>query len=211
VAACLAASTPGARACETALLLAIDVSNSVDPGEYRLQVDGTADALLDPEVREAILLGEVMLSVVQWSGETDQELSIPWTTLRTEADIAAFSEQVRNMRRAFIQSNTAPGDAIRFALAQMGQVVHCTRRIIDISGDGAQNAGSGTPAARREAERLGVTINGIAIESIGVSITQFYLRSVVTRHGFVVTARRHIDYPRAIREKIKRELARVTG
>lgn len=211
MAACLAASTLAARACETALLLAIDVSNSVDPGEYRLQVDGTADALLDPEVREAILLGEVTLSVMQWSGETDQEMSIPWTTLRTEADIAAFSDRVRNMRRAFIQSNTAPGDAIRFALAQMGQVAGCTRRIIDISGDGAQNAGSGTPAARREAERLGVTINGIAIESIGVSITQFYLRSVVTQHGFVVTARRHTDYPRAIKEKIKRELARVTG
>lgn len=200
-----------ARACDTALMLAIDVSNSVDPGEYRLQVDGMADALLDPEVREALLEGAVTLSVLQWSGEADQELSIPWTEMRTEADIIAFSQQARAMRRAFIQSNTAPGNAIQFALNRMGAVSHCTRRILDVSGDGAANAGSGTAAARQTAERRGVTINGIAIESIGVSITQFYLRSVVTRHGFVITARRHTDYPRAIREKIIRELARVTG
>jgi Ca-activated chloride channel homolog len=211
LAATVAAAAPPARACETALLLAIDVSNSVDPAEYRLQTDGTADALLDPEVREAILQGPVMLSVMQWSGKADQEISIPWTEIQTEADIIAFSQAARDMRRAFIQSNTAPGDAILHALRQMGQVVHCNRRIIDISGDGSANAGSDTRAARREAERLGVTINGIAIESIGVAITQYYLRQLVTRHGFVITARRHSDYPRAIREKIIRELARVTG
>jgi Ca-activated chloride channel family protein len=200
-----------ARACETALLLAVDVSNSVDVAEYRLQADGMADAFLDPEVREAILQGEVMLSVMQWSGEDDQEMSIPWTTLRTEAEITAFAERARGLRRAFIQSNTAPGDAIAYALRQMGAAVHCTRRIIDISGDGPENAGRPTALARREAERLGVMINAIAIESIGVSTTQYYLRNVVTRQGFVVTARRHADYARAIREKIKRELARVTG
>jgi Ca-activated chloride channel family protein len=211
LAAILAAAAPGARACETALLLAIDVSNSVDPAEYRLQTDGTADALLDPEVREALLRGPVMLSVMQWSGEDDQEMSIPWTEIRSGADIAAFSKAARDMRRAFIQSNTAPGDAILHALRQMGQVVHCKHRIIDISGDGSANAGSETAAARREAERLGVTINGIAIEAIGVAITQYYLRQLVTQHGFVITARRHSDYPRAIREKIIRELAQVTG
>ncbi|MGI1661689.1 DUF1194 domain-containing protein [Palleronia sp. KMU-117] len=207
----LAGAALPARACETALLLAVDVSNSVDVAEYRLQADGMAEAFLDPEVREAILQGEVMLAVMQWSGEADQEMSIPWTTLRTEAEITAFAERARGLRRAFIQSNTAPGDAIAFALGQMGAAAHCTRRIIDISGDGPENAGRPTAAARREAERLGVMINAIAIESIGVSTTQYYLRNVVTRAGFVVTARRHGDYARAIREKIKRELARVTG
>jgi Ca-activated chloride channel family protein len=206
-----APAADSAGACETALLLAVDVSNSVDPAEYRLQVDGMADALLDPGVRDAILQGEVRLAVVQWSGAAEQELSIPWTTLRTEGEIDAFAARARALDRAFIQSNTAPGDAILFALDRMAEVAACTRRIIDISGDGPENAGTPTGHARRAAERAGVLINAIAIEDIGVSTTQYYLRNVVTSTGFVLTARRHTDYPRAIREKIKRELARVTG
>jgi len=192
-------------------MLSVDVSNSVDFGEYRLQIDGMADALLDPEIRDALLQGQVMLSVMQWSGEDDQLISLPWTQMRTEADIAAFSQAARNLPRAFIQSNTAPGDAILFAIEQFRAVSQCNRHVLDVSGDGSANAGTGTAAARREAERRGVMINGIAIESLGVSITQFYLRNVVTQYGFVITARRHNDYPRAIREKIKRELTRVTG
>ena len=200
-----------ARACETALLLAIDVSNSVDVAEYRLQVDGMADALLDPEIREILVRGQVALSVMQWSGVDQQAMSIPWRRMETPADVAAFAVDARNMRRAFINSNTAPGDAIRAALRQFGPVGDCGRHIIDVSGDGPENAGTGTPAARRAAELNGVIINGIAIESLGVSITQFYRRSVITQYGFVITARRHEDYPRAIREKILRELTKVTG
>ena len=210
--AALALSATGlARACDTALLLAIDVSNSVDIAEYRLQVDGMADALLDPEIREVLLNGQVALSVMQWSGVEQQDMSIPWRRMVTAADVAAFARDARNMRRAYIASNTAPGDAIRAALRQFDPVEDCARHIIDISGDGPENAGSGTPAARREAELRGVIINGIAIESIGVSITQYYQRSVITQYGFVITARRHRDYPRAIREKILRELTKVTG
>ena len=210
VAIALSATAPS-RACETALLLAIDVSNSVDIAEYRLQVDGMADALLDPEIREVMLRGRVALSVMQWSGVDQQVLSIPWRRMETPADVAAFALEARNMRRAYIASNTAPGDAIRAALRQFEPVEDCARHIIDISGDGPENAGSGTPAARREAELRGVVINGIAIESIGLSITQYYRRAIVTRYGFVITARRHRDYPRAIREKILRELTMVIG
>jgi Ca-activated chloride channel family protein len=199
------------RACETALLLSVDVSNSVDVGEYRLQVDGMADALLDPEIRDALLQGQVMLSVMQWSGEDDQQISLPWTQMRSEADILAFSQAARNLKRAFIQSNTAPGNAIRHAITQFERVPQCIRHVLDVSGDGAANAGTGTAAARRAAEQRGIMINGIAIESLGVSITQYYRRNVITQYGFVITARRHSDYPRAIREKIKRELTRVTG
>ena len=62
-----------AQACETALVLTIDVSNSIDPGEYRVQADGMADALQDPEIIEAMVQGEVAIAVVQWSGEDRQE------------------------------------------------------------------------------------------------------------------------------------------
>ena len=56
-----------------------------------------------------------------------------------------------------------------------------------------------------------MTINGIAIESMGIALTTYFSRSVITRDGFVITARRHLDYPRAIREKILREVSRIFG
>ncbi|AKS45842.1 Ca-activated chloride channel family protein [Octadecabacter temperatus] len=200
-----------AIACDTALMLTIDVSNSIDPVEYRLQTDGMADAVLDAEVSEALIQGQVAVAVIQWSGVDRQELSIPWRQLRSTADVQAFAVYARTMPRAFVQSDTAPGNAIMFALDQFADAPKCDRQVIDISGDGTPNAGSDTRLASREAERRGVTINGIAIESMGVAITTFFTRSVITRDGFVITARRHRDYPRAIREKILREVSRIFG
>lgn len=198
-------------ACQTALLLAIDVSNSVDEAEYRLQVDGLADALADPEIIEALVKGEVALSLMQWSGEDRQTMSLGWSRMRTALDIARFATAARATPRAFILSDTAPAEAITFALSQFSAVPDCARRVIDISGDGTPNAGADTQQARNAAERSGVTINGIAIESLGVAITGFYQRSVISRDGFVVTARGHRDYPRAIRNKILREVSQVLG
>ena len=209
--AAIALTSSQAFACDTALMLTIDVSNSIDPVEYKLQTDGMADAVLDAEVSEALILGQVAVAVIQWSGVDRQELSIPWRQLRSVADIQAFAVDARTMPRAFVQSDTAPGNAIMFALDQFADAPNCDRQVIDISGDGPPNAGSDTRLASREAERRGVTINGIAIESMGVAITTFFTRSVITRDGFVITARRHRDYPRAIREKILREVSRIFG
>lgn len=209
VASCLAAAP--AWGCDTALLLTIDVSNSIDVGEYKLQTDGMSNAVLDDEVMEAMIQGQVAVSVIQWSGVGRQEVSIPWRQIRSVEDARAFAAEARTMPRAFVMSDTAPGDAIMFALDQFGDAPRCDRQVIDISGDGTPNAGTDTRTASREAERRGVTINGIAIESLGVAITGFYSRSVITRDGFVITARFHLDYPRAIREKILREVSRVFG
>jgi len=203
-------ATP-AVACDTALLLTIDVSNSIDVAEYRLQTDGMADAVLDAEVSDALIQGQVAVAVMQWSGVGRQDVSLPWRQIRTLADVQALSADARTMPRAFVQSDTAPGDAILFALDQFADAPTCTRKVIDISGDGTPNAGSDTRAASREAERRGVTINGIAIESMGLAISTFFRRAVITGDGFVITARTHRDYPRAIREKILREVSRIFG
>lgn len=209
---CLTLALPSqSLACDTALMLTIDVSNSIDVAEYKLQTDGMSNAVLDAEVMEALIQGQVAVAVMQWSGVDRQEVSIPWTQIRTEADVRALATQARIMPRAFVQSDTAPGDAILFALDQFEDAPQCNRRVIDISGDGTPNAGSDTRAASRIAERAGVTINGIAIESMGVAITTFFGRAVITRDGFVITARTHRDYPRAIREKILREVSRIFG
>jgi Ca-activated chloride channel family protein len=81
--------------------------------------------------------------------------------------------------------------------------------VIDVSGDGADNAGTDPRAARRLAERLGVQINGLAIEGMGLAITNFYRAQVITRDGFVMTARGHSTYAETLRRKILREVSRA--
>ena len=199
------------RACDTALLLSIDVSNSIDVGEYRLQTDGLADALRDPEIIDALVQGQVALAVVQWSGLDRQELSIPWARMRNTIDVEVFSNRARVMERAFVMSDTAPAEAIMFSLAQFSDVRDCQRHIIDVSGDGTANAGTDVRQLRSEAEKRGVTINGIAIEGLGRAITTFFERAIITADGFVITARGHREYPDAIRRKILREVSRIFG
>ena len=197
--------------CETALVLAIDVSNSVDTAEYRLQVGGLADALADPEVIDALVRDHVALMVFQWSGETQQVVTQAWARMTDTGAVAAFSLNVRNTPRAIELSDTAPAEAIRFAAAQFGAVPDCRRRVIDVSGDGTPNAGSDTRTARGAAQAAGITINAIAIESLGLAISGFYRQQLITADGFVMTARDHRDYPRALRDKLIRELARFVG
>ena len=210
--ACWMASAPVmVSACDTALILTIDVSNSVDVAEYRLQVDGLADALQDPEIRDTLVATATTIAVVQWSGEDKQTVSIPWTQIRTALDVELLSQRARALERAFVLSDTAPAEAILFSLSLFDQVSGCARKVIDISGDGTPNGGSDVRAARNRAEREGVTINAIAIESMGLAITNFYRTSVITRNGFVMTARTHRDYPRTIRAKILREISRIFG
>jgi len=201
------------RACETALILMIDVSNSIDPGEYRLQVDGMADALLDAEVTEALVQGQVALAVMQWSGPDQQEISLAWAQMRAPLDVARFAAAARAMPRAFYLSDTAPAEALEAALAYFAEAPSCLRRVIDVSGDGTPNAGGDVRPLPRRAERMGVTINGIAIEAEGrsLAISGFYERVLTTRDGFTLTARGYDDYPRAIRAKILREISRVLG
>ena len=197
--------------CVTELILTIDVSNSVDTTEYRLQVDGMAAALRDAEIVEAMMREEAVIAVVQWSGQDRQELTIPWTRLQTTLDAGRLADQAQLMTRAFVLSDTAPAEAIRFALPLFDLVSDCKIRVINVSCDGTLNAGSDTRSARNLAERNGVTINGIAIESLGLAITNFYRGAIITRDDFVITARTHREYPDAIRRKILRELSLVLG
>ncbi|SFR38510.1 Ca-activated chloride channel family protein [Yoonia tamlensis] len=200
-----------AWACDVALVLAIDVSNSIDSAEYRLQVDGMADALRDPEIVDALVKGDVAIAVMQWSGADEQQVSIPWTRVRTAFDAQMLSEDARAISRAYTLSGTAPAEAIYSALALLRSAPPCARQVIDISGDGTPNAGSNVNLARQAAVRAGVTINAIAIEFLGLTISSYYKTTVITPQGFVITARRHDAYPQAIRAKILREVSRVLG
>jgi Ca-activated chloride channel family protein len=209
----LALRASRAAACEVALLLTVDVSGSIDRGEYRLQADGLAAALEDPEVAEALLAAQAALGVVQWSGTGKQTFSIPWRRMLSPAEIAAFAARSRTLERAYTGSDTAVGEAIAFSARQFAAVADCRRKVIDISGDGPQNAGQPLAPARAAAAAAGIEINAVAIEDAGraAPISAFYRRAVLTRNGFVLTARGLEDYPRAIREKLLREVARPLG
>ncbi|MCU9846705.1 DUF1194 domain-containing protein [Defluviimonas sp. WL0024] len=202
-----------ASACDVALLLSVDVSGSIDRGEYRLQVQGIADALRDPEVADALLLGQVALSVVQWSGTAQQTQVLPWRRMLAPKDTNDFAIRAERLARAYSGSDTAVGEAIAYSAGQFAAVSDCRRKVIDISGDGPQNAGFPLAPERGAAERAGIEINAIAIEDVGRAnpITEFYRRFVITRNGFVITARGLSDYPRAIRAKILREIAKPLG
>ncbi len=197
-----------AHACRTALLLAIDVSSSIDVAEYRFQVDGLADALRDPEIVEILVRDQVALSVVQWSGAAEQDMSLPWRRMLSEADVRQFSDRVRSMTRLWAKSSTATGDALEFSVQQFAPVADCARKVIDMSGDGAENTGTDTATQSRIADQMGIEVNGLAIDEMGLSITEFYRRFVITRDGFVETARGFSSYPEAIRRKLFRELTK---
>jgi Ca-activated chloride channel homolog len=205
-------SSPAA-ACETALLLAIDVSGSIDRGEYALQVQGLAEALQTPEIAEVLLRDQVALSVLQWSGLGRQEMVIPWQRMLSARALDAFQQRVASLPRAFTGSDTAVGEALSFAIPQFEAVGDCRRKVIDVSGDGPENAGFTVGQARSEAQRKGIEINAIAIEDMGASapISSFYRNWVITKDGFVMTARGLGDYPRAIRAKLLRELIKPVG
>ena len=202
-----------AFACETALLLSIDVSGSIDAGDYRLQTEGLSAALQDPEVAEALVRAQVALAVVQWSGTAEQALVLPWQRMFSPADVSRFATRAAAMPRAFSGSDTAVGEGLRFATAGFSAVPDCKRRVIDVSGDGQENAGFTDARARAEAIDAGILINAIAIEEPGPAspITAYYRRWVITPGGFVVTARGLQDYAETLRLKLLRELTKPIG
>lgn len=201
------------RACETALLLAIDVSGSIDPNEYELQTEGLAAALSDPQIADILVQGQVALSVMQWSGLGEQAIVQPWRRMLTAEEVTRFAAEAAATPRAFVNSETAVGEAISVAVAQFPAVADCRRRVIDISGDGPENAGDTVSLARREAIRAGIEINAIPIEESGLPnpVSVFYARLVITPNGFVMTARGLRDYPKTLRAKLLRELQKPVG
>jgi Ca-activated chloride channel homolog len=207
---CLA---PQANACEVALLLSIDISGSIDAGEYAIQAEGLSLALNDAAIADALVSGQMALAVVHWSGVGRQALVLPWKRMLSHADVRRFADAAAIQPRAFSASDTAVGEAIDFSAAQFTAVGDCQRKVIDISGDGPENSGYTDAQARARTQSMGIEINAIAIEDMGNSapVTQYYQKWVVTKGGFVMTARGLQDYPRAIREKILREISKVIG
>lgn len=197
-----------AQACDVALMLAVDVSGSVDQTEYRLQMHGLANALVAPEIADALVGAGAVVSLMQWSGTGRQRVSIPWRRIATLADVDALAASVRATPRVWRDFSTGIGEALALAASQFtNDAADCRRRIVDVSGDGRSNEGPLPAEIHPRLAALGVTVNGLAIEGSEPNLTQYFETDVILGPGaFVVTANGYGDYARAIRLKLWREL-----
>ena len=123
-------------ACGLALLLAVDVSGSVDREEYAIQMIGLADALRDGIVADALVSQQANVSLLQWTGSTRQSQSIPWTSIKSHSDVIALADRIEAEPRAWRNYSTAIGEALEASLASMVPMAHCSRKVVDVSGDG---------------------------------------------------------------------------
>lgn len=201
-----------ALSCDLALVLAVDVSGSVDADEYRLQMDGLSAALRDGVVSEALVRGNSRLMLVQWTGSTRQKTTIPWTRISSFDALNAFADRVENDIREWRNFSTAIGDALEFTLPAFSDVRDCKRLLIDLSGDGRSNEGRLPTDVHRQLKASGITVNAIAIEASEPDLTAYFYENVIIGNGaFVVTANRFEDYPEKIRKKLLREITRQTA
>lgn len=212
-AAALALAPAAGRAldCSVALVLALDVSASVDAAEYALQMGGLAAAFRDEAVIETILSppgSGVMAAAFMWSGFRHQHVTVDWTWLGDRAAIAAFAEALATAPRSNDQLPTALGRAMAFA-AEMHwrNPVACRRRVIDVSGDGVNNDGVEPDWYRERGWFEGLTINGLVIRGATPDPEPYYRAQVLHGPGaFLEVARFFTDYPDAILRKLLREL-----
>ncbi|MGR3814114.1 MAG: DUF1194 domain-containing protein [Cognatishimia activa] len=201
--------TSQARACEVALLLAVDVSGSVDPSEYRIQMGGLSAALRDGLVSEALVVGQANVALMQWSGSSRQEISLPWFAIRDFEDVERFARMVDETPRLWRNYSTAIGEALLLGLETMQTAPDCERLVIDVSGDGESNEGVVPQDVKPLMARAGITVNGLVIDTRNEGILEYYRSNVITgQESFVVSANSFDEYPDRIREKLIRELTK---
>lgn len=207
-----AGRAPAATPVALELVLAVDVSSSVDRVEYRLQMEGFAHAFRDSAVRAAIRAsapGGVAVAMVQWAGGRDQRLTAGgWTRLQEDADVLAFAERIARTPRQVVWGQTGIGEALGFAARELEQNAFIgARRVIDLSGDGKANQFVLPGVARDAAVALGLTINGLAILTNHPDLGDYYRRQVVGGHGaFVIEAASYGDFAAAMTRKLLQEL-----
>ncbi len=211
-------------AVDLELILAVDISFSVDESEARKQRDGYVAALQSEEVVDAISSGphgRIAVIYVEWADSSVQRIVAPWTIISGSEDADAFAAKVRDA--PFVQGHyTAIGSMVEKAMVLFEQNnADGLRRVIDISGDGPQNQGAPLETARLRAADRDIVINGLPIISekqdpwrprVEVQIDNYYRNQVIAGPGaFVVPARDFDDFKKAVLRKMILEIADNTG
>jgi hypothetical protein len=222
-----ALSTPACAAerVDLLLVLASDVSRSVDDPKFRLQRSGYAAALENPRVLEAIQSGanrRIAVCFVEWSGVVSQKVVIDWTLIGDVKTAREFGDRLLEAPRSFAD-RTSISAGIDFAMSQFERTpFDGLRRTIDVSGDGTNNSGREVTLARDEAVAKGATINGLVILSESPTpwnpehtnppggLANYYRNNVVGGPGaFVMVAENFKSFGNALINKLIAEIAQV--
>ena len=223
--AAVPAAAVAAEQVDLLLVLAADVSRSVDNAKFQLQREGYAAAISDPRVLDAIRSGRngrVGLTFVEWSGAGSQRVLIDWTTIGDAETARGFGNRLLEAPRSFADRTSISG-AIEFAMGQLARAPYeSARRTIDVSGDGTNNAGRDVTLARDEAVAQGVTINGLVILSETPlawnpdhtnppgGLQNYYRNNVIGGPGaFVLVAENFNSFGQAIVKKMIAEVAQA--
>jgi hypothetical protein len=202
------------------LVLAVDVSGSVDWQEAGLQRDGYVQVIKSPEFVTAVksgILDRIAITYIEWAGEGYQTPVIDWRIIE---DQETANEFAKALDKAPIDTGpwTSISDIIKHSVPRFfSNEFQGTRRIIDISGDGPNNSGSLAPEARDAAIKRGITINGLPIINDRLqpsgrrqiaNLDKYYAGCVIGGPGaFLVVAHSFSDFARAIRRKLIFEIA----
>ncbi len=207
------------------LLLAVDASGSVSDDEFVLQMTGIADAFRDPRVQSAVAAGpegRIAVSLMLWSDATSRKAHGPWVMLDGPAAARDFADRVEAMiprRGAFLgRSGTGIGAALVEGVRSIDANAFVgTRRVIDVSGDGAETRliygeGAMLPEATRLADAREVTVNGLPILADDSSLDDYYARRVITGpDSFIVVAASFEAFADAMLIKLLREIQPAIG
>lgn len=212
----------GRERVDLELVLAVDVSSSIDEAEARRQREGHVAALADPEVIAAIQsggYGRIAVMYLEWADADFQRVVAPWTVIETEADARAFAATLATA--PFVSGRrTAIGAAIDNSVSLIaGNGYEGVRRVVDLSGDGPQNAGPSLAAARDRAVDDMVTINGLPIDnasqhpfrpSVSIDVAAYFEREVIAGPGaFISPTDEHHDFVDALTRKLIIEIANL--
>ena len=205
------------------LVLAVDVSRSVDDDEARLQREGYRAAVSDPAVVEAIrggMIGAIALAYVEWAGAEYQRLVLPWTRIAGAAEAGAWSDRLGEAPRASLSWTSISG-ALDFSRSVLADApFEAQRRVIDVSGDGVNNSGGPVELSRDRVVADGITINGLPIVNDRPTVgrmppnplDEYYRDSVIGGPGaFVIVAEDFQSDGLAVKRKLIREIAALDG
>jgi hypothetical protein len=151
---------------DVALVLVSDVSRSIDDREFKMEKDGYSSALTDAKVLAAIkggVNGRIAVNYIEFAGESEVQSVVDWAIIRDEASARAFVDKLQLAPRSFY-GRTAISAGIDLAVQTLAHSgLTAERQVIDVCGDGTNNAGRDVSAARDDAVAAGITINGLTI------------------------------------------------
>lgn len=207
-------AAPGLEEVDLELVLMVDASGSVDAEEYRLQRIGYVQAFLDRQVMDAIQSGyhrKIAVALFEWTGPFLQVPIADWSVLSDEDSVKAFAGKLQTTPRILFGGGTAVGAAIRYGADAIDtNRFTAQRKVIDVSGDGANTSGPLARISRDDAVRRGFTVNGLPILTDEPYLDRYYNDEVIGGLGaFMIPAKNFADFARAIRTKLIREIAGV--